>query len=306
MRWRTSLLAAVALVLALPGAAAWSSRLLDGSKRPTASGEDHSDTVRHPRGVFVRSLSRPRSTVWAVGDGGNGSAVAKRVARLIARTRPDRVLYLGDVYDWDNAAEFARQYGSVYGRLARITAPTPGNHDTPTRKGYDPYWRRIKGKSPPSFYSFRLSGWGVFSLNSEVAHGPGSAQLRWLRSRLRGRGDCRLAFWHSPRYSAGEHHGDDEDMAPVWEELRGRATIVLAGHEHDMQRLKPIDGITSLISGAGGKDLYDVDHRDPRLEFANDTQHGALRLVLEPGRARFAFVNAGGRTLDSGAVRCRR
>jgi hypothetical protein len=268
--------------------------------------DEHADVVRRPAGVFVPSLNARRAIVWAVGDGGNGSAVAKRVARRIAQTRPDRVLYLGDVYDWDDAAGFGREYGSVYGRLGRVTAPTPGNHDTPTRKGYEPYWSRIKGKTPPSFYSFRLSGWQILSLNSEVSHGPRSAQVRWLRSRVRRRGTCRLAFWHRPRYSAGTHHGDQGDMAPVWDALRGRARIVLAGHEHDMQRLKPIDGITELVSGAGGKDLYEIDRSDGRLAFANDTQHGALRLELEPGRARFAFVSAGGRTLDSGAVRCRR
>jgi hypothetical protein len=240
-----------------------------------------------------------------VGDGGNGSATARRVARRIARTRPRRLLYLGDVYDWDSASEFARQYGSVYGRLARVTAPTPGNHDTPTREGYDPYWRRIKGKTTPSFYSFRLAGWQILSLNSEVSHGPRSDQIRWLLSQVRNPGTCRLAFSHRPRYSAGSH-GDQEDMAPLWDTLRGRASIFLAGHDHNMQRLEPIDGVTQLVSGAGGKSRYDIDRGDRRLVFADDSQYGALRLVLEPGRARFAFVSAAGRTLDSGAVTCRR
>lgn len=305
---RTLLLAALALVLLAPAALAWSSGSTHGGRDPEAhrSGDGDSDVVRRPRGVFVRSLRARRATVWAVGDGGNGSAAAKRVARRIARSRPDRVLYLGDVYDWDSAAEFARQYGSVYGRLARITAPTPGNHDTPTREGYDPYWRRVKRKSPPSFYAFRIAGWQILSLNSEVAHGSSSAQVRWLRARVRRRGNCRLAFWHRPRYSAGTHHGDERDMAPVWDALRGRASIVVAGHEHDMQRLKRVDGITPFVSGAGGKDLYDIDRGDERLEFANDSQRGALRLELERGLARFAFVSAGGRTLDSGAVRCGR
>jgi opacity protein-like surface antigen len=251
-------------------------------------------------------VSARRAVVWAVGDGGNASAVAKRVARRIARTRPDRLLYLGDVYDWEDAAGFARQYGSVYGRLARVTAPTPGNHDTPTRDGYDPYWRRVKGKTPPSYYSFRLAGWRILSLNSEVSHGPGSAQVRWLSAQVSRPGTCRIAFWHRPRYSAGTHHGDQDDMAAVWNALRGRASIVLAGHEHDMQRFKPIDGITELVSGAGGKGLYDVDRGDRRLAFANDSEHGALRLDLRSGRARLRFVSAGGRTLDSSSVSCRR
>ena len=37
------------------------------------------------------------AVVWAVGDGADGSAAAGRVAVTIRASRPDRVLYLGDV-----------------------------------------------------------------------------------------------------------------------------------------------------------------------------------------------------------------
>ena len=93
-------------------------------------------------------------------------------------------------------------------------------------------------------------------------------------------------------------------MAPLWSLLRGRAAIVVAAHEHGMQRFKPIDGITQFVSGAGGRSLYRLDDHD-RLAFGKDRSHGALRLRLRRGRAQYAFVTAGGRTLDSGTVRCR-
>jgi hypothetical protein len=179
-----------------------------------------------------------------------------------------------------------------------------GNHDAPNEaSGYDPYWRTVHGRTPPDWYAFRAGGWTLLALDSEADHGDGSAQLRWLRRQVRAPGTCRIAFWHRPRFSAATH-GDQEDMAPVWNALRGRARIVVGGHDHDMQRFRPVGGITSFVSGAGGHSLYPV-RRERRLAFADDTHFGALRLRLRRGLADHAFVTAGGRAVDRGRVRCR-
>jgi hypothetical protein len=244
--------------------------------------------------------------LWAVGDGATGGAAARAVAARIAASRVDRLLYLGDVYEHGTASDFGRAYATTYGRLAARTAPTPGNHDWRNHAtGYDRYWRSALGAPLPHWYAFRAGGWEVLSLDSEASHDRGSAQERWLRAQLRGGGTCRIAFWHRPRFSAGTHHGDQRDMAPLWDDLRGRAAIALAGHEHDMQRLRPIDGVTELVSGAGGADRYALRTRDPRLAFGNDSTFGALRLDLRPGVAAYAFVSAAGRVLDRGTIRCR-
>jgi hypothetical protein len=256
----------------------------------------------HP---FARAPRRRRAIVWAVGDGADGKKPAKALARRIARGRPDRFLYLGDVYERGTYSEFLEHYHTVYGRFAKKTSPTPGNHDWPRhRTGYDRYWKRITGRRPPHYYSFSLAGWQILSLNSEGPHGPGSAQVRWLERKVQGPGTCRLAFWHTPRYSAGTVHRDQKHIAPLWDALRGRAVLVVNGHEHDLQRLKPIGGITELIAGAGGHRHYPVNHDDPRLAFADDRHWGALKLVLRPGRANFAFIDTRGRRLDSGRVSC--
>jgi acid phosphatase type 7 len=138
-----------------------------------------------------------------------------------------------------------------------------------------------------------------------MPHDEGSAQLRWLRAQLRRPGTCRLAFWHRPRFSAGDVHGDQADIDPLWRSLRGRARLVVNGHEHDLQRLRPIDGITELVAGAGGHGLYPLHRQDPRLAFGDDSSYAALRLKLSPGSAAYAFIDATGRALDSGRVRCR-
>ena len=261
------------------------------------SGDGRTDTTTSPAGT--------RAVIWAVGDGANGTRRARAVADRIAEKPFDRLLYLGDVYG-DAPGRFDDMYAPTYGRLAAKTAPVPGNHEWPEFKDdYRAYWRQALGREIPDWYSFRAGGWQLLALNSEAPHARGSAQHRWLRRQVRGRGTCRIAYWHRPRFSASTDHGDQPDMDPLWAALKARATIVLARHDHDMQRFKPIDGLTQFVSGAGGQQLYPLS-RDRRLAFGNDEDYGALRLELRPGRARYAFVSVDGRVLDNGTLRCRR
>jgi hypothetical protein len=273
-----------------------------GSSRRPAADHDHAAAPSSGDPSASGSAGRGSVDVWAVGDGADGGSDARAVAARIARLGIDRLLYLGDVYA--GPSTFARNYGSAYGRFARITSPTPGNHEWPThRTGYDPYWRSILGTTPPRYYALRVAGWEILSLNSEIPHGSDSPQLRWLRSRLRAPGNCRIAFWHRPRYSAGVVHGDAPDLQPFWDALRGRAKVVIDGHDHDMQRFAPRAGITEFVSGAGGHGLYALEPHSG-LSFGDGRHYGALRLRLSRGRARYAFIAAGGQQLDSGTLSC--
>jgi hypothetical protein len=257
---------------------------------------------------WVRSRARPRSVVWAVGDAADGGAAEATVAKMVGSRRIDRFLYLGDVYETGTAGEFASNYRPQLGRFDRIAAPTIGNHEWPNvATGYVPYWTAARGKPPPLWYAFAVSGWQLISLNSNEPNASSTEQLGWLRrtvERSPRYGSCRIAFMHHPIYSAGLH-GDTSDLQPIFHELEGHATIVLAGHDHDMQRLHPVGGITQIVDGAGGHGVYPVNRDDPRLAFFDDTRYGALRLILRPGRAVVSFVAADGSLLDRSALSCR-
>ncbi len=256
-------------------------------------------------GRFPDPAPASPATIWAVGDGASGTAPEKAVSAMIAAARPAAFLYLGDVYEFGTAAEFRGNYDTVYGALRPITLPTPGNHDWGNhRAGYDPYWSAVTGRTPAPWYAVSVAGWRIISLNSETDHSAGSPQVAWLRRQLRAPGTCRLAFWHRPRFSAGLH-GDNPDVAPFMRALRGHATLVLGGHDHDMQQFRIRGGLTQLVAGAAGRGHYPVDESDARLAWSDDSTDGALRITLEPGRARFAFVSVAGKVLRSGAVSCR-
>ena len=258
---------------------------------------------RTPAGIFSVPRTSGEARIWAVGDT-DDSASARGVARLIERSRPLLLLYLGDVYESGAPQDF-RRFDSAWGALKRRTLPTPGNHDWPAHsQGYDPYWGAVTGRRPPSFYATHAGGWQIVSLDSEEPLDAGSPELRWLRARMRGRGTCRLVFWHRPRYSGGQH-GDQADVAPLWNAVRKRAALVLTGHDHHMQQLRPPGATTPLIAGSGGHSLYSVVQDYPRLAWFNDRDYGALRVDLRPGRAQWAFLAEDGRLLRHGRVACR-
>jgi hypothetical protein len=246
----------------------------------------------------------PSAVVWAVGDGADGTAPARRLARRIERDDPDAVLYLGDVYPSGSAADYARNYEPIYGDLAAITWPTMGNHEWGNRAtGYLPYWRRY-GRARP-WYRLELAGWELLNLNSQEPHERGSPQLRWLERVLAEQATtCRLAFWHRPRFSAGTVHDDARDIAPLWRALSGHARLVLNGHEHALMRYRRRAGLTEYVSGAGGSVRYAL-HADSRLAFGRSDRTGALRMVLTPGGARLEFRDLSGAVLDRSRATCR-
>ena len=115
-----------------------------------------------------------------------------------------------------------------------------GNHDAGLAdQGYDPYWQEVWGASTPPYYTFRVSGWQVLSLNSEIDHEPGSPQLEWLDAASRPAGTAGSPFGIGPGSAPAWTTATRQTSQPLWDAVRGRARIVLNGHEHDMQRLTP-------------------------------------------------------------------
>ena len=257
--------------------------------------------LRPPNGEWSPSVPGDTARIWAVGDANPPKSA--RVARLIRRADPDRILYLGDVYPTGSRDDFDR-WAQPWGGLVNRMAPTPGNHEWPeAREGYEPFWREVTGETPPTYYAFRAGRWDVLSVNGE--HSEWRSVENWLIDQASSGGNCRIAFWHRPAYSAGKYEDGDERAREFWEALAGGARIVVNAHDHDMQRLRPRDGIVQFISGAGGRHRHNVDEDDPDLAFGDDGHFGALRLRLSAERAKWRFVSARGRVLDSGSLSCR-
>lgn len=249
------------------------------------------------------------------------SAAARTVqlAREMLGADPrSRVLTLGDnVYEIGSAAEFRDCYEPTWGALKPQTWPLPGNHDygVPHAQPYYAYFGAAAGDPGKGYYQRSLNGWTVITLNSNIAGEPGSPQYRWLDQALQeAPGPCIIAAWHHPRFTSAPR-GPNLQTAALFDRLvAGRVTLLLQGHEHHYERLAPLqgdgrisesDGMTSMVVGTGGAPLSGFL---PTLLLASRfqlRQHGVLRLQLEPGRLRWAFVDLERQVQDSGELACR-
>jgi hypothetical protein len=134
------------------------------------------------------------------------------------------------------------------------------------------------------------------------------AQVAWLEKELAGSdSEWKICFFHHPLYSSGDTHGSDTKLRDVLEPLflKYGVDLVLTGHEHFYERIKPQHGINYIIAGSaakvrrgniGGTDLtakgFDQGYAFLLMEIAGDTLH-------------FQTITDEGKTIDSGDIRRR-
>jgi calcineurin-like phosphoesterase family protein len=254
------------------------------------------------------SLLAPAPTIIAAGDIAScRSSGDEATAALVARI-PGTIAVLGDsVYERGTRSELEHCY-SWRGFRDRTRAAL-GNHEYLTADASSA--RAYFGLPRRGYYSYRLGSWLVVVLNSNCrpAGGcaEGSPQQRWLADVLAEQpARCTLAYFHHPRFSSGLH-GSDTTMAPLWGTLAAAgADVVLAGHDHHYERLRPISGIRSFVVGTGGRSLYPVPRRLAASEILNARTYGVLRLTLLHDAYDWRFVPVAGSSFtDAGSARCR-
>ena len=268
--------------------------------------------VAVPLAASAAAPQRP-VTLLAAGDIATcGLDGDERTAALLDQL-PGTILALGDtVYERGSADEYARCYAPSWGRHLARTRAVLGNHEygTPNAAG-DFGYCRTRGGPRRGYYAFRLGAWQVVVLNSNC--GPaggcerGSPQQRWLADVLaRSRTSCNLVAMHHPRFSSGLH-GSDGSLADLWATLvRGRADVVLAGHDHHYERFAQQGGVRQFVVGTGGRTLYPVLLPKPRSQVRQAHAHGVLELRLAADRYGWRFVPVAGATFrDSGSTPCR-
>jgi hypothetical protein len=254
------------------------------------------------------------TVLLAVGDIGTCDDTNDDSVAELAKQLPGAIALLGDdVYPDGGLADYERCFDPAWGPLRARIHPAQGNHDfeSSDASGYYDYFGTAAGTAHEGWYSYDLGTWHVIVLNSDCPSvggcGEGSPQLTWLKADLQAHPAlCTLAYWHHPRYSSGEH-GDDPRTEQLWEALAAAgADLVLSGHDHDYERLAPVDGIRSFVVGTGGHSLI-AFARPPirQTELRADDSYGLLALDLGAVGYSWQFVPIPGDELtDHGTAAC--
>jgi hypothetical protein len=254
---------------------------------------------------------------------GTSACAMRQVADRMRSLHPWGVLTLGDnQYEEGAYSAYERSYARSWGRLKAITFPSAGNHEYMTHRasGYYRYFGPMaRQDTNRGYYSSQIGAWHLIALNSNCGLiggcGVGDKEYRWLSKDLaRDKHACTLAYWHHPRYTAGEY-SNDATFTPFWHLLfHDRAEIVLNGHDHNYQRYSLLDahgrytahGIREFVVGTGGRNTYPVVHaKVAHRVYWNDSHFGVLKLVLSTNSYTWKFITVGGKVLDSGSGTCR-
>ena len=203
--------------------------------------------------------SKPDSLRFAViGDNGTGSKpeyeVADQLNAFRARFPFQFVLMMGDnLYGGESPTDFANKFERPYQALLASGVKffaSLGNHDDPALQiVYKAF--NMGGKR---YYTYKpKDGFRFFALDSTYMD---KEELAWLESELKSSGsEWKICFFHHPLYSSGDKHGPDVELRSLLEPIfvRYGVDVVLSGHEHFYERIKPQKGIQYFIVGSSGQ-----------------------------------------------------
>jgi Calcineurin-like phosphoesterase len=253
----------------------------------------------------TRATAQPASAtrLLAIGDFGVGgrrqTALGDAMRRFEARNPAEVLVTVGDNDYTENPEAFRANWTRSFGWLKAAevgVAGSLGNHDVRVQRGR--YQFGLLGMPGPT-YRRKVGLVELFVLNSNAVN---RAQRDWLGRALRSsRARWKIAVFHHPAWTCGEYRSHPAVVStwvPVLE--RHRVRLVLSGHDHNYQRFVPRRGVTYVVHGGGGAQLYPLAHCPsgyPRRVRAR-REHGWLYLSFTNERAVGWTVNLSGRRTD--------
>ena len=241
-----------------------------------------------------------------IGDTGTGTPKQHQLADVMLRSRQvfpfEFVLMMGDnMYGGESAKDYKAKFEDVYKPLLDQQVKfyaSLGNHDEPAQRFYKHF--NMDGKE---YYRFTKGNVAFYALNSNYMD---KKQIQWLQDELgKDTSEWKIAFFHHPPYSSGGKHGSETSLREVVEPifLKHGVNMVLAGHEHFYERIKPQKGIYYFISGAGGKlRSGDVKANSPLTEKAFDRDMSFMLAEIVDNQFYFQVFSRTGEMVDSGVL----
>ncbi len=248
-----------------------------------------------------------------IGDYGEGNQAEEDVANLIKSWKPDFIITTGDnnypVGAEDTLDDRVGQYYHEYiynyhGRFGQGSEtmrffPTLGNHDWMSDRA-QPYFDYFTLPGNGRYYDFTWGPVHFFALDTDTNEpdhvGKSSIQAEWLRQGLAAANEpWKIVYSHFPTYSSGPHGSTDYMNWPFQE---WGASAVLAGHDHDYERLV-VDGFPYFVDGLGGGPIYDFKDVLLGSECRYNEDYGAMLVEASSAQITFQFYNRQDAQIDS-------
>jgi len=209
---------------------------------------------------------------------------------------------LGDnLYGGESVRDFQTKFEEPYKDLladgVKFYAAL-GNHDNPKQRFYKPF--NMNGQR---YYTFKPTDRVRFFVLDSNYMDP--EQLAWLERELKASNSAwKICYFHHPLYSSGRRHGSDEDLRAFLEPLllKYGVKVVLAGHEHFYERLRPQKGIYYFISGGSAKlRRGNIERSDLTVKGFDQDNHFML-MEIDGDVLYFQTISRLGTTIDTGLV----
>jgi 3',5'-cyclic AMP phosphodiesterase CpdA len=256
----------------------------------------------------LRLPNKPGSLKLAVigdsGQPGDGQkAIARQMTAWRARFPFELVLMTGDnLYGRERPGDYEDKFSIPYKPLIDAGVKfyaSLGNHDDDGQTQY-----KLFNMNGSKYYSFKpKNGVRFFALDSNYVD---DKQLDWLGKELAASGsDWKIAFFHHPLYSSGETHGSADVQRELLEPLflKHGVDVVITGHEHFYERIKPQKGVTYFIVGSSAK-LRKGDLRKSDLTASgNDSDYAFMLIEIDGDDMYFQAISDKAVTLDAGRIR---
>jgi hypothetical protein len=240
-----------------------------------------------------------------IGDSGTGQREQYQVAQVMEKCREktgfDFVLMLGDnIYGGKSQQDFAQKFELPYKSLLDAGVKfyaSIGNHDDPNERVYKPF-----NMGGARYYSFKKGNVTFFALDSNYMDSP---QLDWLERELQSSNtEWKVCFFHHPLYSDGKFHGPDTDLrallTPVFEKYG--VNLVLSGHEHVYERIKPEYGAYYFIVGNSGELRSHNLKPSANMLAGYDIDRDFMLVEIAGDKLYFQAVSRTGQVIDSGVL----
>jgi predicted MPP superfamily phosphohydrolase len=242
-----------------------------------------------------------------LGDFGTGDRtqyqLADQMGKMYDRFKYGIVVLVGDnLYGSERPQDFKKKFEDPYKKLLDAGVKfyaSLGNHDAREQRYYKPF--NMDGNL---YYTFSPKTEVRFFALESTYMVP--EQVAWLEKELKSSGShWKIVFFHHPLYSSGERHGSDIKLRQVLEPLfiKYNVSLVLQGHDHFYERVKPQKEIAYFVVGSGGKlRSGNIDNGSGITARGFDSDLAFMVAEIDGDQMYFNTISRGGGTVDSGVL----